>query len=33
MTRLSERALMPGRDLPAWARTPAVECYSLVSNG
>jgi len=33
MTRLSERALLSGRDLPDWARTSAVECYFLVSNG
>jgi len=33
MTHLSERALSPGQDLSAWARTPATECYSLVSNG
>jgi len=32
MTRLSERAFLPMRDLLAWARTPAVECYFFVSN-
>jgi len=33
MTRLSEKAFLPRRDLLAWARTPAVECYFFVSNG
>ena len=33
MTRLSERAFLPRRDLLAWARTATVECYFFVSNG